>query len=81
MAIEAETLWQHQLVPRHYICEEAELTEALKIYNAGKSQLPRILVSDSAAKALGAEVGQVLKVERLSPTAGVHYAYRLVVEE
>lgn len=80
MAMEAETLWQHKLVPRHYICEEEEVEAVLKEYEVTKKLLPRIQVGDPAIKALGAPVGCVVKIERPSPTAGLHYAYRLVIE-
>jgi len=38
-------------------------------------------VTDPAVKALKAPVGSLIKVERPSQTAGLHYAYRLVVED
>jgi DNA-directed RNA polymerase subunit H (RpoH/RPB5) len=36
---------------------------------------------DPCARAVNAQPGQVLKIERESPTAGTSYYYRLVVEE
>ncbi len=81
MALEAEILWQHHMVPRHYICEDGETQEVLERWKAHKEQLPRILVTDPAVKALKAPVGSLIKVERPSQTAGLHYAYRLVVED
>ncbi len=81
MALEAEILWQHHLVPRHYICSDEETEEVLERWNVKKEQLPRILITDPAVKALKAPVGSLIKVERPSQTAGLHYAYRLVVEE
>jgi DNA-directed RNA polymerase subunit H (RpoH/RPB5) len=45
-----------------------------------KSQLPRILRDDPAARVLGAKVGQIVRIERASPTAGPIYYYRLVVD-
>ena len=81
MALEAEILWQHHMVPRHYICDEGETQQVLENWKVQKEQLPRILVTDPAVKALKAPVGSLIKVERPSPTAGLHYAYRLVVED
>jgi DNA-directed RNA polymerase subunit H len=73
-------LFGHEMVPTHVIAEEAEVQLVLNHYGIKKTHLPRIQSRDPAARVLGARPGQVLRVERASPTAGVAYYYRLVVD-
>ncbi len=69
------------LVPRHSIMSEEEVQELLERYGIVREKLPQILMMDPCARAVNAQPGQVLKIERESPTAGTSYYYRLVVEE
>jgi len=73
-------LFGHEIVPPHVIAEEAEIQLVLEHYGIKKTHLPRIQSRDPAARVLGARPGQVIRVERLSPTAGLSYYYRLVVD-
>lgn len=73
-------LFDHELVPTHVIAEDSEIQLVLSHYNIKKTQLPRIRTSDPAAKVLGARPGQVLRIERMSPTAGKTFYYRFVVD-
>jgi DNA-directed RNA polymerase subunit H len=73
-------LFEHRLVPVHEILEEEEKQQLLATYRVQPYQLPQILSSDPAVKAIGAKPGDVLRVIRKSPTAGEHIAYRYVVE-
>jgi len=72
-------IFEHFLVPKHEILSEKEVEELLKKYNVTKDKLPKILVTDPAVKAIGAKVGDVIKIERESPTAGKVYYYRVVI--
>ena len=72
---------ENYLVPRHSIISEEEVKKLLERYGITLSQLPKILMMDPCSKALNAKPGDVLKVERQSPTAGTSQYYRLVVEE
>ena len=72
---------ENYLVPRHSIMPEEEVEELLIKYDIVRDKLPKILMMDPCAKALGAQPGQVIKIERESPTAGTSYYYRMVVEE
>lgn len=72
-------LFSHELVPPHSIADEDEVRLVLEHYGIGRDEIPRILRSDPAAKMLGAKPGQVIRIERLSDTAGSVYYYRLVV--
>lgn len=71
-------LFEHELVPTHTIAADDEIKLVLEHYGIEKGQLPRILRDDPAVKVLGARPGQVIRIERDSPTAGKTYYYRLV---
>jgi DNA-directed RNA polymerase subunit H len=73
-------VFMHELVPEHRILSGEEKEELLKKYRIKLSQLPQILASDPAALELEAKPGDVIEIKRKSPTAGVYYYYRLVVE-
>ncbi len=73
-------LFDHEMVPAHVIAEETEIQMVLEHYGIRKTHLPRIQTRDPAARVLGARPGQVIRVERDSPTAGRTYYYRLVVD-
>ncbi len=70
---------KHKLVPKHTILNEKEREELLKKYRINLNQLPRILTSDPMVKKLDAKVGDIIKIERNSPTAGKTTYYRVVV--
>ncbi|MGA1872805.1 MAG: DNA-directed RNA polymerase subunit H [Thermoplasmatota archaeon] len=72
---------ENYLVPRHSILQKEEVDGLLERYGIDISQLPKILMMDPCAKALSAVPGDVIKIERESPTAGLSFYYRLVVEE
>ncbi|WP_456366004.1 DNA-directed RNA polymerase subunit H [Thermococcus sp.] len=73
-------VFMHELVPEHRVLSEEEKEELLNKYRIRISQLPQILVSDPAVVELGAKPGDVIEIKRKSPTAGIYYYYRLVVE-
>lgn len=70
----------HELVPEHEVMDEDEVDELLDEYDIDKEQLPEIERTDAAVKPLDAEVGDVIRIERDSPTAGETTYYRRVVE-
>jgi DNA-directed RNA polymerase subunit H len=72
-------LFEHELVPTHIIAPEEEIQLVLDHYGIEKNQLPRIFRDDPAVKVLGARPGQIIRIERDSPTAGRTFYYRLVV--
>ncbi len=69
----------HILVPKHEILDEASAKEVLMKYGVDRSKLPKIKKNDSALPE-GAQVGDVIKIMRDSPTAGVSLYYRVVIE-
>ncbi|MFW9843863.1 MAG: DNA-directed RNA polymerase subunit H [Candidatus Thorarchaeota archaeon] len=71
-------LFEHELVPKHWIASDEEIAMVLDHYKIDKAQLPRIASDDPAVKVLGARPGQVLRIERDSLTSGTSYYYRLV---
>lgn len=71
----------HRLVPRHRILTEDEKRELLERYKITVKDLPKILITDPMVKAIGANIGDVIEIERISPTAGISYYYRYVVED
>lgn len=71
---------KHALVPKHEVLSESRARKLLKKYRIKAHQLPKIKVSDPAAKAIEAKAGDILKITRESPTAGRAIAYRYVIE-
>jgi DNA-directed RNA polymerase subunit H len=72
-------IFENELVPKHEILSEEEKQKLLERLGIVEKQLPKILEKDPAVRALGAKKGDVIKITRKSPTAGVCYYYRLVV--
>ncbi|MEE8198088.1 MAG: DNA-directed RNA polymerase subunit H [Thermoplasmata archaeon] len=77
---------EHDMVPEHHLLSEKEADGILTELRVGREQLPKIKRADPAIRFLEEVVGEpiaegrVIKVIRLSPTAGVFVAYRVVVE-
>ena len=70
----------HDLVPLHEIVSDGEIVEMLDRFNVkAKSQLPHILSGDPVAQYLALRPGQVVRITRSSPSAGVYVMYRLCV--
>lgn len=72
---------EHELVPEHAVMDEEEVETLLDEYEITKDDLPQIERTDAAVKPLEAEVGDVIRIERDSPTAGETTYYRIVVED
>jgi len=70
----------HKAVPEHRKMTEDEVEELLEKFDADKSDLPRIERTDAALKQMDIEVGDVLEINRESPTAGKTTYYRRVIE-
>ncbi len=71
-------IFSHVLVPKHEILTKEEAAKILHELNAKPEDLPLIKASDPIVKALGAKPGDILKIYRRSPTAGITIAYRYV---
>lgn len=64
----------------HELLSEQEQEEVLRRYRTTRTQLPKILTTDPVVRRLGARPGDVIKITRTSPTAGVTVYYRVVDE-
>ena len=70
----------HFLVPRHEVISQNEAEKVFKEYDITSDQLPKILINDPCVKLIGAKVGDIIKIERDSQTAGISVVYRRVVD-
>lgn len=71
----------HVLVPKHELCTEDEKKAILTKYQAQLFQMPRITAQDPAIRHLGVKVGDLIKITRMSDTAGEAIFYRIVSSE
>jgi DNA-directed RNA polymerase subunit H (RpoH/RPB5) len=72
---------RHELVPKHEIIRDENVIKNIITQYSLKSkfQLPIILKTDAMAKYLGLKNGDVIKIVRVSPTAGDYVVYRCCV--
>ncbi|MBU2589629.1 MAG: DNA-directed RNA polymerase subunit H [Nanoarchaeota archaeon] len=70
---------KHIFVPKHTKLTEEEKEKILEEYNISLSQLPKISKNDPAIKELEVKKGDLIKIERKSPTIGKSIFYRVVV--
>ena len=71
----------HILVPKHEKISDKEKEELFAKYNISVKELPRISFADPALAGLNAQVGDVIKITRKSPTSGDTVYYRGVSNE
>jgi DNA-directed RNA polymerase subunit H (RpoH/RPB5) len=71
----------HELVPKHEIIKDESVIKNIVAQYSLKSkfQLPIILKTDAMAKYLGLKNGDVIKITRVSPTAGDYVVFRCCV--
>ena len=72
---------KHVLIPKHKKVSEKEKKDILDKYGITLNELPAIHKSDPALADLDLEPGDVIKIERDSPTAGKTIFYRGVTGE
>jgi DNA-directed RNA polymerase subunit H len=68
------------MVPDHQIMSEEEVSALLTTYNITTEQLPKVFHDDPAVKTICAEADNVIRIIRVSHTAGRAESYRLVVK-
>jgi DNA-directed RNA polymerase I, II, and III subunit RPABC1 len=68
---------EYELVPKHILLSQKEKQSLLDRYKIKESQLPKILVTDPVARYLGLKRGDVVKIIRVSETAGRYITYRI----
>ncbi len=71
----------HMLVPKHTKLNQKEKKELFEKYGILFRNLPKISVNDPAIRTLNLKEGDVVKIERASPTAGDTIYYRGVISE
>lgn len=71
---------KHILVPKHTKLPESEHKPLLEKYNIIKKQLPKILKSDPAIQYLDPQIGDIIKIERKSPTLEKMTIFRRVID-
>ena len=71
---------KHLLVPKHSKVSASEMKNLLEKYNIEIKSLPKIIHDDPAIVKLNVKLGDVIKIERDSPTAGKSTYYRVVVD-
>ena len=75
----------HIHVPEHRLLSPKEAEDVLAKYSISIEELPKIKRSDACIRSLELRVGEIprgsiVKVIRRSETAGISYAYRLVID-
>jgi len=70
----------HELIPKHTKISDSEKEKLLETYQVSWSGLPKINKSDPAIAKLNVKVGDVIRIDRESKTAGKSVYYRAVVE-
>ena len=71
----------HILVPKHSKLNQKETKQLFDKLQITIRELPRISIKDPAIAGLDVQLGDIIKVERNSPTAGKAVYYRGVVNE
>jgi DNA-directed RNA polymerase subunit H len=71
---------KHRLVPKHSKLNDSEVKKLCENYHIKVKDLPRILKDDSGIIKLNVKSGDIVKVERVSRTAGVTTYYRVVID-
>jgi DNA-directed RNA polymerase subunit H len=77
-------VFNHELVPAHYLLNDDEAKAVLKDLHIEKDQLPKIRRSDPCIRLLEDKYGpikegRIVKIVRKSRTSDIAVAYRLVV--
>ena len=72
---------KHKLVPKHIKLSDSEKNKLFTKFNIDGKEMPKIFSDDSAIVKLNAKAGDIIKVERVSETAGESFYYRFVVDE
>lgn len=69
---------KHTLVPKHELVENTEdVQKIIQQYSVkSKFHLPHILKSDPMSRYLGLKSGDIVRITRISPTAGEYIVYR-----
>ena len=72
---------EHFLIPKHEKVSDKEAKELFEYHNVTMKELPKILKKDPAIRHLDVEENDVIRITRVSPTAGKTVFYRGVINE
>jgi DNA-directed RNA polymerase subunit H len=78
--VEVSKVTDHALVPKHEILSPESKKHLLTQFNATEEQFPFIFSTDPVVREVGAKPGDMMKITRVSDTAGETIYYRFVVE-
>jgi len=67
---------EHKLVPKHEIISDEEAKSLFLRYSIRENQLPRINKKDPIARYFGIQKNKIMKIIRMSETAGRYVTYR-----
>ncbi|MBD3387688.1 MAG: DNA-directed RNA polymerase subunit H [Candidatus Altiarchaeales archaeon] len=75
-------LIEHKLVPKHELMSPEESQAVLEKYKVTRDQMPKIRANDPGIKHLQANVGDLIRISRVSEYLDNYesYYYRVVVE-
>ena len=71
---------KHDLTPKHLKISEKEKLQLLEKYHVNSRELPKILKTDASLRELDAKPGDIIKITRISPTAGEAAFFRVVID-
>lgn len=69
----------HSLIPKHKKLSDKDAKKVLEKYNITVKELPSILKTDNVLKNMDVDEGDVIMIERDSPTVGKTVFYRGVI--
>jgi DNA-directed RNA polymerase subunit H len=72
---------KHDLIPKHKKLSDKDKAKVLESYKITFKELPAILTSDPTLIGMDVEEGDVIMIERASPTAGSTVFYRGVIDD
>ena len=78
--VEETKVTDHVLVPKHEIMGVEEKKQILTQFNATEDQFPFLFSSDPVVREIGAKPGDMIRITRVSDTAGETTYFRFVVE-
>jgi DNA-directed RNA polymerase subunit H len=78
--VEETKVTDHVLVPKHEIMSQEEKKQVVAQYNATEEQFPFLFSTDPVVREIGAKPGDMVRIIRVSDTAGETTYYRFVVE-
>jgi len=70
---------KHKYCPRHIIASDEEIKQFCDTHYVNPRMFPKIYVNDAMAVWIGAQIGDCVRVERISENAGLAIIYRLCI--